>query len=112
MTTIITPLHDRVIVKRIEEGEQTRGGIIIPDTANKEKAQTGEVIAVGEGKVKDDGTRQPIDVKVGDVVLFGKYGGSEIKVDGDEYVIFKEEELYGIIKRAGAQAGGGKKSGK
>ena len=110
MATNIRPLHDRVIVRRIEEGEQVRGGIIIPDTA-KEKAQVGEVVAVGAGKLKDDGTRQPLDVKVGDVVLFGKYGGSEAKIDGEEVVIFREEELYGIIERAGA-ASGGKKGGK
>src|ERR671938_507491 len=101
MATTIRPLHDRVIVKRIEEGEQVRGGIIIPDTA-KEKAQVGEVVAVGEGKVREDGTRQPLDVKVGDTVLFGKYGGADAKIDGEEYVIFREEELYGIIQRAGA----------
>ena len=83
MATNIKPLHDRVIVKRIEEGEQVRGGIIIPDTA-KEKPQEGEVIAVGEGKRKDDGTRIPLDVQEGDRVLFGKYSGSEIKVD-DEF---------------------------
>jgi len=81
MTTKIQPLHDRVIVKRIDEGEQVRGGIIIPDTA-KEKPQEGEVIAVGAGKYKEDGSRQALDVKAGDRVLFGKYGGSEIKIDG------------------------------
>lgn len=111
MATNIKPLHDRVIVKRIDEGEQVRGGIIIPDAA-KEKAQIGEVIAVGEGKIKEDGTRQPLDVKVGDHIIFGKYGGSDIKIDSEEYVIFKEEELYGIIERAGAASGGGKKGGK
>src|SRR6187431_3433802 len=112
MTTKITPLHDRIIVKRIEEGEQGRGGIIIPDTA-KEKPQEGEVIAVGEGKYKDDGTRQPLDVKVGDRVLFGKYSGSEIKIDGEELLIMREDEILGIIERAGAASGsGGKKGGK
>src|ERR1044071_757352 len=79
MTTKIKPLHDRIIVKRIEEGEQLRGGIIIPDSA-KEKPQEGEVVAVGDGKYKEDGTRQPLDVKQGDRVLFGKYSGSEIKI--------------------------------
>ncbi|HYN86789.1 MAG TPA: co-chaperone GroES [Pyrinomonadaceae bacterium] len=110
MATNIRPLHDRVIVRRIEETEQVRGGIIIPDTA-KEKPQEGEVIAVGEGKRKDDGTRQALDVRPGDRVIFGKYSGSEIKVDGEELLIMKEDELYGVIERAGA-AGGGKKGGK
>jgi chaperonin GroES len=81
MAMNIKPLHDRVIIRRIEEGEQVRGGIIIPDSA-KEKPQEGEVVAAGEGKYKDDGTRQPLDVKAGDRVLFGKYSGSEIKLDG------------------------------
>ena len=110
MATNIKPLHDRVIVKRIEEGEQVRGGIIIPDTA-KEKPQEGEVIAVGEGKRKDDGERVPLDVQAGDRVLFGKYSGSEIKLDGEEFLIMREDDILGIIARAGAQAGG-KKSGK
>jgi chaperonin GroES len=109
MATNIKPLHDRVIVKRIEEGEQVRGGIIIPDTA-KEKPQEGEVIAVGDGKRKDDGTRIPLDVQAGDRVLFGKYSGSEIKVDGEEYLIMREDEILGIISRAGAASG--KKGGK
>jgi chaperonin GroES len=102
-------LHDRIIVKRIEEGEQVRGGIIIPDTA-KEKPQEGEVIAVGEGKRKDDGERIPLDVKVGDRVLFGKWGGNEVKIDGEELLIMKEDDIYGIIERAGAASG--KKGGK
>ena len=96
MATNIRPLHDRVIVRRIEEGEQVRGGIIIPDTA-KEKPQEGEVIAVGEGKRKDDGTRQSLDVKKGDRVLFGKYSGSEIKLDGEEYLIMREDDILGIV---------------
>ena len=107
MTTNITPLHDRVIVKRIDEGEQIRGGIIIPDSA-KEKPQEGEVIAAGEGKYKEDGTRQPLDVKKGDRVLFGKYSSSEIKIDGEELLIMREDEILGIINRAGAAAGGKK----
>ena len=107
MTTDIQPLHDRVIVKRIDEGEQVRGGIIIPDTA-KEKPQEGEVIAAGLGKYKEDGTRQELDVKAGDRVLFGKYSGSEIKVDGEELLIMREDEILGIIQRAGAAAGGKK----
>jgi len=107
MTTNITPLHDRVIVKRIDEGEQVRGGIIIPDTA-KEKPQEGEVIAAGLGKYKEDGTRQPLDVKAGDRILFGKYTSSEIKIDGEELLIMREDEILGIITRAGAAAGGKK----
>jgi chaperonin GroES len=109
MSTNITPLHDRVIVRRIDEGEQVRGGIIIPDTA-KEKPQEGEVVAAGQGKYKEDGTRQPLDVKKGDRVLFGKYSGSEIKIDGEELMIMREDEILGIIERAGAATG--KKSGK
>jgi chaperonin GroES len=108
MAINIRPLHDRVIVKRIEEGEQIRGGIIIPDTA-KEKPQEGEVIAVGEGKYKEDGTRQPLDVKKGDRILFGKYSSSEIKIDGEDLLIMREDEVLGIITRAGI-ATGGKKS--
>jgi chaperonin GroES len=106
MTTNIKPLHDRVIVKRIEEGEQVRGSIIIPDSA-KEKPQEGEVIAVGEGKYMEDGSRQTPDVKVGDRVLFGKYSSSEIKIDGQELLIMREDEILGIIERAGAAAGTG-----
>ena len=107
MKTNITPLHDRVIVRRIEEGEQIRGGIIIPDSA-KEKPQEGEVIAAGSGKYKEDGTRQPLDVKAGDRILFGKYTSSEIKIDGEELLIMREDEILGIITRAGAAAGGKK----
>lgn len=106
MKTNIQPLHDRVIVKRIDEGEQVRGGIIIPDSA-KEKPQEGEVIAVGLGKYKEDGSRQSLDVKPGDRVLFGKYSSSDIKVDGEELLIMREDEILGIIQRAGA-AGSGK----
>jgi chaperonin GroES len=116
MTTNIRPLHDRVIVRRIEETQQVRGGIIIPDTVAKEKPQEGEVIAVGEGKIREDGTRQTPDVKQGDHVLFGKYSGSEIKINGEEFLIMREDEILGIIERAGAAAGSsggvGKKSGK
>jgi chaperonin GroES len=103
MATRIKPLHDRVIVKRIEETENMRGGLYIPDTA-KEKPQEGEVIAVGQGKVKDDGSRQTLDVKEGDRVLFGKYSGSEIKLDGEEFLIMREDEILGVIERAGAAA--------
>jgi len=115
MKTNFTPLHDRVIVKRIDDGEQISGGIIIPDSA-KEKPQEGQVIAVGEGKYKEDGTRQALDVHVGDRVLFGKYSSTEIKIDGEELLIMREDEILGIISRAGAAAGSaggtGKKSGK
>ena len=104
MATTIKPLHDRVIVRRIEESETTSGGIIIPDSA-KEKPQEGEVIAVGEGKYKEDGTRQKLDVKDGDRVLFGKYSGSEITLDGEEFLMMREDEILGIIGRAGASAG-------
>ena len=104
MATNITPLHDRVIIKRIEDTvNQTAGGLFIPDTA-KEKPQEGEVIAAGSGKYKEDGTRQPLDVKAGDRVLFGKYSGSEIKLDGDEFIIMREDEILGIISRAGEAA--------
>ena len=111
MATNIRPLHDRVIVRRIEEGEQIRGGIIIPDSA-KEKPQEGEVVAAGEGKYKEDGTRQALDVKKGDRVLFGKYSGSEIKLDGEELLIMREDEILGVLERAGAATGTGKKGGK
>jgi chaperonin GroES len=93
----VRPLHDRIIVRRLEEGEQQIGGIIIPDTA-KEKPQQGTVIAAGNGKVKDDGTRIPLDVKAGDRVLFGKYSGQEIKLDGEEYLIVKEDEMLAVIE--------------
>ena len=101
----VRPLHDRVVVKRIEEKEVVRGGIVIPDTA-KEKPQEGEVVAVGEGKKKDDGKRVAMDVKVGDRVLFGKYSGTEIKIDGEEFLMMREEDILGIVDGA---SGGGKK---
>ena len=104
MATNITPLHDRVIIRRIEDNvNQTAGGLFIPDSA-KEKPQEGEVIAAGEGKYKEDGTRQALDVKKGDRVLFGKYSGSEIKLDGEEFIIMREDEILGIISRAGEAA--------
>ena len=104
MATNIKPLHDRVIIRRIEDStDKTAGGLFIPDTA-KEKPQEGEVIAAGEGKYKEDGTRQTLDVKAGDRVLFGKYSGSEIKIDGEELLIMREDEILGIIERAGATA--------
>jgi chaperonin GroES len=95
----VRPLHDRIIVQRIEEGEQKIGGIIIPDSA-KEKPQQGKVIAVGNGKVKDDGTRVALDVKAGDTILFGKYSGQEIKVDGEEYLIMREDEVLGVLEES------------
>ena len=104
MATKIKPLHDRVIIRRIEDNvNQTAGGLFIPDTA-KEKPQEGEVIAVGEGKYKEDGTRQTLDVQAGDRILFGKYSGSEIKLDGEEFLIMREDEILGIINRAGEAA--------
>ena len=104
MATTIKPLHDRVIVRRIDDSSnQTAGGLFIPDSA-KEKPQEGEVIAAGAGKYKDDGTRQTLDVKEGDRVLFGKYSGSEIKIDGEELLIMREDEILGIIERASATA--------
>ncbi len=93
----VRPLHDRIIVQRIEEGEQKIGGIIIPDTA-KEKPQQGKVIAVGAGKVNDEGKRTALDVKAGDLILFGKYSGQEIKLEGDEYLIMREDEVLGVIE--------------
>ena len=100
----VRPLHDRIIVQRLEEGEQHIGGIIIPDTA-KEKPQQGKVLAVGNGKVNDDGKRVPLDVRAGNLILFGKYSGQEIKLDGEEYLIMKEDEVLAVIE-------GGKKKKK
>ena len=97
MAVKVRPLHDRLIIERIEETEQMVGGIIIPDTA-KEKPQQGKVIAVGKGKVKDDGTLSPLDVQAGDKVLFGKYSGQEIKLDGDEFLIMREDEILGVLE--------------
>jgi chaperonin GroES len=93
------PLHDRVILQRIEEKETVKGGIIIPDTA-KEKPMEGEVISVGPGKMMDDGKRSPVDVKAGDRVLFGKYAGTEIKIDDQEYVIMREEEILAVLTKS------------
>ena len=93
----IRPLQDRVIVQRLEEEEKTKGGIIIPDTA-KEKPQQGKVIAVGKGKVNDEGKVIPLDVKTGDKILFGKYSGSEVKIEGEEYLIMREEDILGVIE--------------
>jgi chaperonin GroES len=93
----VRPLHDRIIVERLEEEEQRIGGIIIPDTA-KEKPQQGRIIAAGSGKAKDDGKRIPMDVKAGDTILFGKYSGQEIKLDGHEYLIMREEEVLAVVE--------------
>jgi chaperonin GroES len=92
----VRPLHDRIIVKRIDEGEQKVGGIIIPDTA-KEKPQQGKVIAAGNGKIKDDGKRIALDVKEGDTILFGKYSGQEIKIEGEEHLIMREDEVLAVL---------------
>ena len=94
--TKLRPLHDRVLVKRLEEGEVKHGSIIVPDTA-KEKPQEGKVISVGTGRVTDDGKKIPLDVKAGDRILFGKYSGSEVKIDDEEYLILKEEDVLGIL---------------
>jgi chaperonin GroES len=93
----VRPLHDRIIVQRLEEGEQRIGGIIIPDSA-KEKPQQGKVIAAGTGKLKDDGKKIPLDVKAGDLILFGKYSGQEIKLDGEEFLIMREDEVLAVIE--------------
>jgi chaperonin GroES len=93
----VRPLHDRIIVQRLDEGEQKIGGIIIPDSA-KEKPQQGKVIAAGNGKANDEGKRLPMDVKAGDTILFGKYSGQEIKLDGEEFIIMREDEVLGVIE--------------
>jgi chaperonin GroES len=92
----VRPLHDRVIVKRVEEEEKTKGGIIIPDTA-KEKPVEGKVIAVGDGKLADDGKKIPLEVKAGDKILFGKYAGTEIQIDGEEHLIMREDDIIAIV---------------
>ncbi len=94
--TKVRPLHDRLLVKRIEEAETVKGGIIIPDSA-KEKPQEGEVVAVGNGKILDNGTKVALDVKAGDKILFGKYSGTDIKIDGEEYMILREDEVLAVI---------------
>jgi chaperonin GroES len=99
MATKFTPLHDRILVRRVEEAETTRGGIILPDTA-KEKPQEGEVISVGKGKSNDEGKVFPLEVKEGDRILFGKYSGTEIKIDGEDYIIMREEEVLGVLSGA------------
>ncbi|MGH9344205.1 MAG: co-chaperone GroES [Terriglobia bacterium] len=104
----VRPLHDRLLIKRIEEKESVKGGIIIPDTA-KEKPQEGEVIAAGNGKKTEEGKVIPLDVKAGDRILFGKYSGTEIKLDGQEYLILREDEVLGVIEAAKHSTAGGKK---
>ena len=99
MSAKLTPLHDRIVVRRVEEAETTRGGIIIPDSA-KDKPQEGEVIAVGKGKSNEEGKVHPLEVKAGDRILFGKYAGTEIKIDGEELLIMREEEVLGILTGA------------
>jgi len=96
----VRPLHDRILIRRIEETENIRGGIIIPDTA-KEKPQEGIVVAVGNGKILDDGTRLNLEAKEGDRILFGKYSGTDIKIEGEEYLILREDEVLGIVADAG-----------
>ena len=100
MAINLVPLHDRIVVRRIEEQETTRSGLIIPDSA-KEKPQEGEVLAVGKGKIKEDGKVIPLDLKAGDRILFGRYAGTEVIVDGDEYLIMREEEALGILNKSG-----------
>jgi chaperonin GroES len=102
----LRPLHDRILVERIEESEQKVGGIIIPDSA-KEKPQQGKVIAVGAGKADKDGKRIPLDVKEGDTILFGKYSGQEIKVDGNEYLIMREDEVLAVVVGKAEPVGAG-----
>ena len=99
MSTKLTPLHDRIVIRRVEEAETTRGGIIIPDS-DKDKPQEGEVIAVGKGKSNEEGKVHPLEVKPGDRILFGKYAGTEIKIDGEELLIMREEEVLGILNGA------------
>ena len=104
MAVNIRPLNDRIIVRRLEEQEQMRGGLYIPDTA-KEKPQEGEVLAVGNGKLLDNGQRIAIDLKAGDKILFGKYAGTEIKLDGDEYLILREDDVLGVVETTAKSKG-------
>ena len=108
MATKFTPLHDRILVRRIEEEGTTRGGIIIPDSA-KDKPQEGEVISVGRGKSNDEGKVFPLVVKEGDRILFGKYSGTEIKLDGEDFIIMREEEVLGVVSGTASGAAAGKK---
>ncbi len=99
MANKFTPLHDRILVRRVEEADTTRGGIIIPDSA-KDKPQEGEVISTGKGKISEEGKVRPLDVKDGDRILFGKYSGTEIKIDGEDFIIMREEEVLGVLSGA------------
>ena len=99
MATKFTPLHDRILVRRVEEATTTRGGIMIPDSA-KDKPQEGEVLSAGKGKISEEGKVRPLDVKEGDRILFGKYSGTEIKIDGEDFIIMREEEVLGILTGA------------
>ena len=99
MATKFTPLHDRILVRRVDEANTTRGGIIIPDSA-KDKPQEGEVVSAGKGKISEEGKVRPLDVKEGDRILFGKYSGTEIKIDGEDFIIMREEEVLGILTGA------------
>ena len=108
MATKFTPLHDRILVRRVEEEGTTRGGIIIPDSA-KDKPQEGEVVSAGKGKISEEGKVRPLDVKEGDRILFGKYSGTEIKIDGEDFIIMREEEVLGILSGAPAKVLAGSK---
>jgi chaperonin GroES len=99
MATKFTPLHDRILVRRVDEANTTRGGIIIPDSA-KDKPQEGEVVSAGKGKISEEGKVRPLDVKEGDRILFGKYSGTEIKIDGEDFIIMREEEVLGVLTGA------------
>jgi chaperonin GroES len=103
MATKFTPLHDRILVRRVEEADTTRGGIIIPDSA-KDKPMEGEVISAGKGKVNEEGKVRPLDLKEGDRILFGKYSGTEIKIDGEDFIIMREEEVLGVLTGTTAPA--------
>src|SRR5712672_2367643 len=104
MATKFTPLHDRILVRRTEEGDTTRGGIIIPDSA-KDKPQEGEVVSAGKGKISEVGKVRPLDVTEGDRILFGKYSGTEIKIDGEDFIIMREEEVLGVLTGASSSSG-------
>jgi len=108
MATKFTPLHDRILVRRVDEANTTRGGIIIPDSA-KDKPQEGEVVSAGKGKINEEGKVRPLDVKEGDRILFGKYSGTEIKIDGEDFVIMREEEVLGVLTGAGSSTSSTKK---
>ena len=103
MATKFTPLHDRILIRRVEEAETTRGGLIIPDSA-KDKPQEGEVISAGKGKISEEGKVRPLDVKEGDRILFGKYSGNEIRIDGEELLIMREDEVLGVLEGASKKA--------